>query len=259
MARLDQTRAAYVAQLDELLAWLEQLPDAAWNQPSRLPAWTVGQLAFHTTEVPSALTDALAAARPADRPLSIAGYTARWGAASAEIADRAGSGATGLSFADVVRHHREAAAAMYDALDAAGRDVVVAARRGPIRTSDFLVTRVNELVVHSLDLSESLPDRPPIRIDREALGISCRMLAGVLAERVPGRAVELRVPPYAAVQCVAGPRHTRGTPPNVVEIEALTWVDVATGRLAWDSAVADGRIRRSGERSGLADYLPVLS
>ena len=80
----------------------------------------------------------------------------------------------------------------------------------------------------------------------EALRAAVAYLLGLLAERVPGRAVEVRVPPYAAVQCVAGPRHTRGTPPNVVEMDGVTWVVLAAGRLAWAQAVADGRVRASG-------------
>ncbi|MBV9485413.1 MAG: maleylpyruvate isomerase family mycothiol-dependent enzyme [Frankiaceae bacterium] len=258
MARLDQLRAAYSAQLAALVDWLGELPADAWDQPSRLPAWTVGQLAVHTTEVPTALTAALAAARPRDKPLSIAAYTGRWHAAATEIAERASAAAAGGSFADVTRQHRDAAAAMYATLDAAGGDPVVAARRGPIRASDLLLTRVNELVVHSLDLSASFPGRSPIALDRQALAVSCRMLAGVLAEQAPGHTVELRVPPHAAVQCVAGPRHTRGTPPNVVEVDPPTWVELATGRLEWATAAAAGRIQASGERSDLSSHLPVL-
>jgi hypothetical protein len=77
-------------------------------------------------------------------------------------------------------------------------------------------------------------------------------------ERVaPGRSVEVRVPPVAAVQCVAGPRHTRGTPPNVIETDPLTWVRLATGRLSWDEAVRAGAVRASGPRAQLAGYLPL--
>jgi hypothetical protein len=92
----------------------------------------------------------------------------------------------------------------------------------------------------------------------EALRAATAYLLGVLSDRVPGRAVEVRVPPYAAVQCVAGPRHTRGTPPNVVEMDAVTWIMLAGGRLAWAQAVADGRVRASGPRADLSGYLPVL-
>ena len=93
--------------------------------------------------------------------------------------------------------------------------------------------------------------------DRRALRLACRLLAQRLAARVPGRTVEVRVPPYAAVQCVAGPRHTRGTPPNVVEADPLAWVRLATGGLAWADGVRDGRVRASGERSDLSGLLPL--
>jgi hypothetical protein len=66
------------------------------------------------------------------------------------------------------------------------------------------------------------------------------------------------VPPYAAVQCVEGPRHTRGTPPNVVETDARTWLELALGRTDWAAALADGRIRASGTRADLSPYLPLV-
>lgn len=79
-----------------------------------------------------------------------------------------------------------------------------------------------------------------------------------LADVAPGNAVEVRVPPAGAVQAVEGPRHTRGTPPNVVETDVETWLGLATGRLAWGDAVADGRVRASGERADLSGLLPLL-
>ena len=82
-------------------------------------------------------------------------------------------------------------------------------------------------------------------------------LLGVLASAAPGRAVEVRVPPYAAVQCVQGPRHTRGTPPNVVETDPLTWIALAAGRTAWAQAMAAGLIRASGPRADLSGWLPL--
>lgn len=77
----------------------------------------------------------------------------------------------------------------------------------------------------------------------------------VLAERAPGHSVEVRVPPYAAVQCIPGVRHTRGTPPAVIETDAATWLALATGELAW--AEAGDRVRASGERTDLSAYLPL--
>jgi hypothetical protein len=89
------------------------------------------------------------------------------------------------------------------------------------------------------------------------LRTAVRYLLNLLAEAVPGRAVEVRVPPYAAVQCVPGPRHTRGTPPNVVETDPVTWIGLATGRQDWAPAVAAGRITASGARADVSPYLPV--
>ena len=79
----------------------------------------------------------------------------------------------------------------------------------------------------------------------------------VLEERAPGRSVEVRVPPYAAVQVVPGVRHTRGTPPAVIETDAETWLALATGRTSWHQAVHDGAVRASGERTDLSPYLPL--
>ncbi|WP_406077736.1 sterol carrier family protein [Micromonospora sp. NBC_00858] len=94
------------------------------------------------------------------------------------------------------------------------------------------------------------PERPVLR---EAV----RSLLAVLAERAPGRSVEVRVPPYGAVQCVPGPRHTRGNPPNVVEMAPDTWLALATGRIGWTEAVTDGRVQVSGVRADLSAYLPL--
>ena len=92
---------------------------------------------------------------------------------------------------------------------------------------------------------------------RESLRVSVVYLLGVLATQAPGRAVEVRVPPYAAVQCVEGPRHTRGTPPNVVETDPATWVRLAAGRMSWAQAVSGGLVRASGPRADLSGYLPL--
>jgi hypothetical protein len=90
---------------------------------------------------------------------------------------------------------------------------------------------------------------------RDDLKAAVKELARGFAADHPGRSVELRIPPYVAVQCVAGPRHTRGTPPNVVETDPVTWVLLATGRESWADAAAGGRIHASGARSDLSDLL----
>lgn len=91
-----------------------------------------------------------------------------------------------------------------------------------------------------------------------ALRAAVTYLLGVLADLAPGRAVEVRVPPYAAVQCVEGPRHTRGTPPNVVETDPLTWLALAAGRSGWAEQVAAGKVRASGPRADLSGWLPLM-
>jgi hypothetical protein len=93
--------------------------------------------------------------------------------------------------------------------------------------------------------------------DRTVLRDAVRALLATLAERAPGRSVEVRVPPFGAIQCGGGPRHTRGTPPNVVETDPLTWLELATGRRSWQEAVKAGKVRASGTRSDLSIYLPL--
>ncbi|MRG59296.1 hypothetical protein GE115_05340 [Agromyces sp. CFH 90414] len=93
--------------------------------------------------------------------------------------------------------------------------------------------------------------------DRATLALAVRYSLQVLAERSPGGTVEVRVPPFAAVQCIEGPRHTRGTPPNVIETDAATWLALATGALSWDEGRASGRVHASGQRADLDGLLPV--
>jgi hypothetical protein len=96
--------------------------------------------------------------------------------------------------------------------------------------------------------------------DRNALGTAVRLTARTLAELAPGASVEVRVPPFAAVQCVSGPRHTRGTPPNVVETDPRTWLLVATGLVPLAEATAAGALRLSGARAGeIHHWLPLVA
>ena len=102
-------------------------------------------------------------------------------------------------------------------------------------------------------------DPAPARPGRSVLAAAVRATVGALAAELPGRSVEVRVPPYAAAQCVEGPRHTRGSPPNVVETDPRTWLQLATGRISWQSAVDEGRVRVSGTRApAVAAGLPVV-
>jgi hypothetical protein len=140
--------------------------------------------------------------------------------------------------------------------DPPGGDTVVRSGSHLLRLEDYLITRTTEGVVHGLDLPS------PVEPDPAALRVTVRLLTGILGHRAAGRSVEVRVPPYAAVQLdlpdAPGPRHTRGTPPNVVEADPVVFVEVATGRLPWADAVRDGRIRASGSRADLTALLPLF-
>jgi hypothetical protein len=96
-------------------------------------------------------------------------------------------------------------------------------------------------------------EQPP----RPVLGAAVKTSARWLAQHVPGRSVEVRVPPFVAVQCVPGPRHTRGTPPNVVETDPATWLRLVSGSLSWADALAEGKVSASGNRADLSPLLPL--
>jgi hypothetical protein len=100
---------------------------------------------------------------------------------------------------------------------------------------------------------EGTGEQPP----RSVVGAAVKTSARWLAQQVPGRSVEVRVPPHVAVQCIEGPRHTRGTPPNVVETDAATWLRLASGRLTWGDAVDQGKVVASGNRADLSAHLPL--
>ncbi|MBL7487800.1 maleylpyruvate isomerase N-terminal domain-containing protein [Frankia sp. AgB1.9] len=248
-------------------AGVDALSDAAFDSASRLPGWTVGDLVAHCARSGGALAVALSAdlAGTASRAelagttsgAGVVEYLGGVGARAEAVADTARSDATGLGAAELRTRLRTAVAASAEALTAAlgagtptGWDRVVNSPGGPIRLGDFVVTRCVEGVVHGLDLGFTPA--------RDALRIVTRALVDLLAARAPGRSVEVRVPPFAAVQVVEGPRHTRGTPPNVVEADPVAFVEVAAGRLDWATALAGGRITASGDRADLRPWLPLL-
>ena len=98
----------------------------------------------------------------------------------------------------------------------------------------------------------------PSATPQATVATAVRFTLEELASRAPGRTLEVRVPPYGAVQCVEGPRHTRGTPPNVIETDAGTWLNLVTGQEDWASSVAGGAVHASGLRATLAEYLPLV-
>ena len=250
---LDTTRAGVVAQHRLIDAMVD---GADFDRPTRLGDWTVAQLVGHLTLSMSGAARYLTS-DPAPVPtMDTRLWADRCAGAAASVDERATAMADGAGPAELrsgLRTARlDAEAALADVTPA----FVVAARFGAMKLADYLATRCVEATVHALDLAAALGVEPIL--DRDAVATAVRLLAGVLAERSPGRSVEVRVPPYAAVQCVEGPRHTRGTPPNVVETDPVTWLELATGRITWVEAAQNGRVRASGERADLSALLPIL-
>ena len=102
-----------------------------------------------------------------------------------------------------------------------------------------------------------IDDRGEVVADRDQLKNLVRATLVYFGQQHPGRSVEVRVPPYSAVQAIEGIRHTRGTPPNVIEMAGSTWLALASGRQGWAAAVESGRVRASGTRADLSGYLPI--
>lgn len=226
---------------------LRRMPDRS-NAP---PGWTTADPLSRVARSATALAEALSRPPPPVAEITATGYLLGTGAqaGTAPVPGRPGAGG-GPGPADALRSAVAAAVAALDRVPAAAvADRVVATGGGAMLLGEYLRTRAVDAVVCGLDLGVA-----PVRA---ALRVAVRLLTAVLAEQVPGRAVELRVPPFAAVQIVEGPRHTRGTPPNVVEADPEAFTLLATGRLAWADAVADGRVRASGERADLRSLLPV--
>ncbi|GGH90369.1 sterol carrier family protein [Arthrobacter liuii] len=105
-----------------------------------------------------------------------------------------------------------------------------------------------------LEGAQSPSDAP---LPRTVLATAVRYSLEELTARAPGNSVEVRVPPFGVTQCVEGPRHTRGTPPNVIECDAATWLEMVTGQMAWADAVAAGKVAASGLRADLSALLPL--
>lgn len=95
-------------------------------------------------------------------------------------------------------------------------------------------------------------------VDRKTLATAVRFALEELSEVAEGDSVEVRVPPLGVAQCIEGPRHTRGTPPNVVEMPANIWLALATGRLTWQEAKDSGQVSTSGVRADLSAVLPLF-
>jgi uncharacterized protein (TIGR03083 family) len=255
-----RARETFATGIRSIRDWLAALPDEAWAAPSVLPTWTVSDLAAHVSMVAGSPASIERAPR-GTAARSPGAYMSGYAAVAADIADAARTVAGGpdrTSGTALTAIDERLASALVVLDDLLPDDPVVAAPRGPIRLGDYLATRAVEIAVHADDLAVSVPGVDPPRVPVDAERVAVRTLVEALAERAPGRSVEVRVPPHAAVQCIQGPRHTRGTPANVVETDPAMWLRLAAGRVTWDDAVAAARVLASGDRADLRAYLPLF-
>ncbi|MER7045137.1 maleylpyruvate isomerase family mycothiol-dependent enzyme [Streptomyces jumonjinensis] len=249
-----KTRTAVLAQFTAVRTAVDTLTPEQLALPTRLGEWTVRDLSAHLSMVLGMLLRHLD--RPAPREAEIA--LLDWPFSTADAATAVDEATRGLAAeADPGELFARVAERIGPELAKTPGDRPVPTRSGPLRLDDFMVTRCVELIVHTDDLNDATGLDIPY--DRQALAACTRMLADALAVKAPGGAVEVRIPPYAVVQCVEGPRHTRGTPPNVVETDPLTWIRLATGRTGWAEALDAAKVSASGERADLAPLLPILS
>ena len=249
-------RAAVLSQFGHVRAGISGLAPGQLGLPTRLGAWTVRDLAAHISMTVDSVSVALEREEPPAAEVTLLDYPLLTASLAPAIAE--GSRALAERAPDLTALFARTEERITDSLATAPGTRPLALRAGSMRLSDYLVTRTVELVVHTDDLNAAVPglDLP---IERQALAACTRLLADTLAVRAPGGSTEVRIPPYAVVQCVEGPRHTRGTPPNVVETDPLTWIRLATGRLDWRTALDEAKLSASGERADLSALLPVLS
>ncbi|KAA6218690.1 maleylpyruvate isomerase family mycothiol-dependent enzyme [Streptomyces filamentosus] len=247
-----RTRAAVSAQFGHVREAVLALPPEALGRPTRLGSWTVRELAGHVTAALGSVVRGLEGPEPEKRELTLLD----WPFATRTAAARIDEDVRAADTADLPGLYGRTAERYEELVAGADGERLVPTRFGAMTLADFLVTRTVELVVHTDDLAAATGAEIPY--DRQALAACTRLLADALAVKAPGGAVEVRIPPYAVVQCVEGPRHTRGTPPNVVETDPLTWIRLATGRSGWAAELDAARISASGERADLAELLPVM-
>ncbi|MFJ5722014.1 sterol carrier family protein [Streptomyces sp. NPDC093149] len=251
-----RTRAAVLAQFTHVREAVSALTPEQLALPTRLGDWTVRELAVHLTMALSRVTHGLELPEPASPKPDLT--LLEWPFSTADRAARIAEDTTAATadHPDLDALYGEVAGRFEALVPGDPGERLLPTRAGAMRLADFLVTRTVELVVHTDDLNEAAGLAVPY--DRQALAACTRLLADALAERAPGGSVEVRVPPFAVVQCVQGPKHTRGTPPNVVETDPLTWIRLATGRTEWAQALDAAKVSASGERADLAALLPLM-
>ncbi|MFG3662057.1 sterol carrier family protein [Streptomyces sp. NPDC047706] len=251
-----KTRAAVLAQFGEVRRAVPGLTPEQLALPTGLGDWTVRDLVAHIGMALTAVSRLLGEPEPARQDARPTDWPAAIAADAPAIAGTAHRLAG--DHPDLDAYLADAERRFTAGVDTHPGTRLLPTGAGALPLADYVVTRTVELVVHTDDLNAAVPGLD-IPCDRQALAAATRLLADTLAAKAPGGSTEVRIPPYAVVQCVEGPRHTRGTPPNVIETDPLTWVRLATGRLTWADAVAGAKVSASGGRADLEKLLPLLA
>ncbi|GHD74567.1 hypothetical protein GCM10010317_087940 [Streptomyces mirabilis] len=247
-------RVAVLAQFGNVRQGVHALTEEQLARPARLGDWSVRELAAHLTMAVETVSRNLDRPEPGAKELALLDWPFATAARAGDIAD--GTRELARDNPDLDALYARVEQRITERLATAPDDRLLAAGTGAMTLADYLVTRTVELVVHTDDLNRAAGTDIPL--DRQALAACTRLLADALAVKAPGASTEVRIPPYAVVQCVEGPRHTRGTPPNVVETDPLTWIRLATGRTDWKTALDDAKVSASGERADLGGLLPLM-
>ncbi|WP_405877484.1 sterol carrier family protein [Streptomyces sp. NBC_00005] len=248
-------RKAVEAQFGNVREAVRTLTPEQLTLPTRLGEWTVRELVAHIAMAVTAVHRGLDKPEPAKQDAVLLDWA---------FATFANSAAIDEFTRKLVEQHADLDAYLADVEQSLTRLLdehtgirLLETNVGALPLADYLVTRTVELVVHTDDLNAAVPGLD-VPYDRQALAACTRLLADALATKAPGGSTEVRIPPYAVVQCIEGPRHTRGTPPNVVETDPQTWFRLATGRVTWPDAVEKAQVSASGERADLSGLLPLM-
>ncbi|GAA3103078.1 maleylpyruvate isomerase family mycothiol-dependent enzyme [Streptomyces echinatus] len=251
-----RTRTAVLAQLAHVHQAVRGLTPEQLALPTRLGEWTVRDLVAHIGMAVTAVHRALDRPAPPRQDVTVVQWPFATAANAPAIADFTRNVAA--DHPDLDAYLADVDSSLRALLDQHPGGRLLETNAGALPLDDYLVTRAVELAVHTDDLNAAVPGLE-VPHDRQALAAATRLLADALAVKAPGGSTEVRVPPYAVVQCVEGPRHTRGTPPNVVETDPLTWLRLATGRVSWQDAVAGAKVAASGERADIGGLLPLMA
>ena len=268
--QLHNLRQTFVEALDGVVATMRGLHPEDYDRPAALPGWDVrlltGLALWQLTEMGYQLD------RPSvTRPVTLETYAAHMLATAPRRHEHAAAIAGRDSGPSLGEQLLARAEEVTSAVQEGSLPPLVDTGAGQLSLLDFLRVHVTEAVVFSDDVHRSLAahGRQTRPMERRPVATAVRALADILSARAPGQAIEVRVPPYAAVQvgdpasAVGGrltpiPTHTRGTPPAVIEMDPTTFLRLMAGRLSWNEAVTSHAVAASGQRADLSPLLPLM-